>query len=39
MKKIIWLTEWFPVDFEPYNGESIERHAKAAALYKGINNN
>jgi glycosyltransferase involved in cell wall biosynthesis len=36
MKKIIWLTEWFPVDFEPYNGDSIERHAQAASLFNSI---
>jgi len=32
MKKIIWLTEWYPVDFEPYNGDQIERHAQAASI-------
>jgi glycosyltransferase involved in cell wall biosynthesis len=36
MNKIIWLTEWFPVDFEPYNGDSIERHAQAASLFNSI---
>jgi glycosyltransferase involved in cell wall biosynthesis len=36
MKKIIWLTEWFPVDFEPYNGDSIERHSQAASLFNSI---
>ena len=36
MRKIIWLTEWFPVDFEPYNGDSIERHAQAASLLNSV---
>jgi glycosyltransferase involved in cell wall biosynthesis len=36
MKKIVWLTEWLPSSFEPYNGDAIERHAKAASLFNDI---
>src|SRR5215831_10400200 len=36
MKNILWLTEWFPSSFEPYNGDGIERRGKAASLYNNI---
>ncbi len=36
MKNILWLTEWLPTLLEPYNGDSIERRAKAASLYNNI---
>jgi glycosyltransferase involved in cell wall biosynthesis len=36
MKNILWLTEWFPSSVEPYNGDGIERRAKAASLYNNI---
>lgn len=36
MKNILWLTEWLPTSFEPFNGDGIERRAKAASLYNNI---
>ncbi len=36
MKKIIWLTGWFPGPEEPYSGDAIERHARAASLHNRI---
>src|ERR1051325_11334322 len=36
MKNILWLTEWLPTSFEPFNGDGIERRAKAASLYNDI---
>ena len=36
MKNILWLTEWLPTSFEPFNGDGIERRAKAASLYNSI---
>jgi glycosyltransferase involved in cell wall biosynthesis len=36
MKNILWLTEWFPSSFEPFNGDGIERRGKAASLHHNI---
>jgi glycosyltransferase involved in cell wall biosynthesis len=36
MKKIIWFTEWYPVESEPYNGDQVERLAQAASLFSHI---
>ncbi|MGZ3909856.1 MAG: glycosyltransferase [Flavisolibacter sp.] len=33
---ILWLPSWYPNQEEPYNGDFIQRHAKAAALYDEI---
>jgi glycosyltransferase involved in cell wall biosynthesis len=33
---ILWLPSWYPNKLEPYNGDFIQRHAKAAALYDSI---
>jgi glycosyltransferase involved in cell wall biosynthesis len=35
-KKILWLCSWYPGKFEPFNGDFIQRHAQAAALYHDI---
>ena len=35
-KKILWLCSWYPNKLEPYNGDFIQRHAIAAALYNDI---
>lgn len=35
-KKILWLCSWYPNRFEPFNGDFIQRHARAAALYNDI---
>ena len=33
---VLWLPSWYPNELEPYNGDFIQRHAKAAALYMRI---
>jgi len=33
---VLWLTSWYPTEAEPFNGDFIQRHAKAAALYNNI---
>lgn len=33
---ILWLPSWYPNEFEPYNGDFIQRHAKAAALNNNV---
>ncbi|MEQ1676216.1 MAG: glycosyltransferase, partial [Chitinophagaceae bacterium] len=35
-KKILWLCSWYPGKTEPFNGDFIQRHARAAALYNDI---
>lgn len=35
-KKILWLCSWYPGKTEPFNGDFIQRHAKAAALQNDI---
>jgi glycosyltransferase involved in cell wall biosynthesis len=32
MKKILWLASWYPSKVDPYTGDYIERHARAATL-------
>ncbi len=33
---ILWLPSWYPNKLEPYNGDFIQRHAKAASLFDNI---
>ena len=35
-KKILWLCSWYPGKTEPFNGDFIQRHARAAAMYNDI---
>ena len=35
-KKILWLCSWYPGKTEPFNGDFIQRHARAASLYNDI---
>ena len=35
-KYILWLPSWYPNKLEPYSGDFIQRHAKAAALNNRI---
>jgi glycosyltransferase involved in cell wall biosynthesis len=35
-KKILWLCSWYPSKLEPFNGDFIQRHAKAASLFNDI---
>jgi len=34
--KICWLASWYPTVLSPFNGDFIQRHARAAALYNEI---
>ncbi len=33
MNKILWLCSWYPHPGDPYEGDFIERHAKALSIY------
>ncbi len=35
-KKILWLCSWYPGRAEPFNGDFVQRHARAASLYHDI---
>ncbi|MBI5371806.1 MAG: glycosyltransferase [Sphingobacteriales bacterium] len=35
-KKLLWLCSWYPSRTDPFNGDFIQRHARAAALYNDI---
>src|ERR1044071_8852129 len=35
-KKILWLCSWYPNKTDPFEGDFIQRHAKAAAIYNDI---
>lgn len=30
---ILWLPSWYPNKFEPFNGDFVQRHAKATSLF------
>ncbi len=32
MRKVLWLTSWYPGRTDPYTGDYVERHARAASL-------
>src|SRR6185295_17238089 len=33
---VLWLPSWYPNKLAPFDGDFIQRHAKAAALYNDI---
>src|SRR5215216_6521949 len=35
-KKILWLCSWYPGKDDPFNGDFIQRHARAAAIFNDI---
>jgi len=35
-KKILWLCSWYPSRLEPFSGDFIQRHARAAAAFNDI---
>jgi glycosyltransferase involved in cell wall biosynthesis len=35
-KRILWLVSWYPNKFDPFDGDFIQRHARAAALHHDI---
>jgi glycosyltransferase involved in cell wall biosynthesis len=36
MKKILWLTSWYPNSTDPFNGDFIKREAEAVAIYQPL---
>lgn len=36
MKKLIWLPAWYPNKIQPFAGDFIQRHAKAASLFHAV---
>ena len=36
MKKVLWLPSWYPNKLFPFNGDFIQRHAAAVALYQPV---
>jgi glycosyltransferase involved in cell wall biosynthesis len=35
-KKILWLCSWYPNKTDPFDGDFVQRHARAAAMYNDI---
>ena len=35
-KRVLWLVSWYPNKYDPFDGDFIQRHARAAALYNDI---
>lgn len=35
-KKILWLASWYPGKHDPFDGDFIQRHARAAAIFHDI---
>ena len=36
MNKILWLCSWYPHPGDPFEGDFIQRHAKALSLYAPV---
>ncbi|MBC7555687.1 MAG: hypothetical protein H7195_01860, partial [Chryseobacterium sp.] len=34
--KILFISAWFPNKLEPTNGNFVQRHAEASALYNNV---
>ncbi len=35
-KKVLWLVSWYPNDKDRFDGDFIQRHARAAAIYHDV---
>lgn len=35
-KKVLWLVSWYPNKYDAFDGDFIQRHARAAALYDDV---
>ena len=35
-KKVLWLVSWYPNKYDAFDGDFIQRHANAAALYDDV---
>lgn len=36
MQKILWLASWYPSNLAPFDGDFIQRHARAVSLYHDV---
>src|ERR1700722_3801033 len=36
MKKVLWLTSWYPNETDPFSGDFIKRQAEAVSLYQPL---
>src|SRR6476659_8749065 len=36
MKKVLWLTSWYPNAAEPFSGDFIKRQAEAVSIYQPL---
>ncbi len=36
MIKALWLTSWYPNQLDEWNGDFIQRHARAVSLYCNV---
>ena len=36
MKEVLWLASWYPSRVDRFNGDFIQRHAQATALYSDV---
>jgi glycosyltransferase involved in cell wall biosynthesis len=36
MKKVLWLASWYPNKISPLNGDFVQRHAEALAIYQPV---
>jgi len=34
--KVLWLCSWYPNELDPFDGDFVERHAKALSLYAEV---
>ena len=37
MKRVLWLTSWYPNSSDPYSGDFIQRQAQAVSLFQPLN--
>ena len=35
-KYVLWLTSWYPTEISPYDGDFVQRHAKAVSIYSEV---
>jgi hypothetical protein len=35
-KNILWLVSWYPNKLKPFDGDFIQRHAKAVSLFQTL---
>ncbi len=37
MKKVLWLTSWYPNETDPFSGDFIKRQAEAVSIFQPLN--